>query len=500
MKQFKFSEDISNKLKKETDTDGQAKFLLLTSSLLVDRVFQYTNLVKTLSGFGDVNIWATSVENDQVSSLWENSQAQIESMPPVFPFKEVPYNYLRRLNEFTWDYSLQPPSRMSMMRHVRSKSQRLHVKALKLPARSLAKLQMEQWLEDKIEKLLLPFPRSVEAELQLERMRPSIVVATGPFQFEQPAIHAICKNLKIPTLAYIPSWDNITTKNRMVFRYDGFIVWSEQTKQELREFYPYTRDVPIYVTGAPQFDIFFQDRFHQSRETFCEQQKLDPNLPIIVYAIGSPNFLSEHHGAVHFAERVVAGELGKVQMLIRPHPIHDKGELSKCFDKFAPSVRLQATPNVNIDLVKRSQDETQILEWVNTFRHADVVINLSSTVTIDAAIFNKPVVNLDFDPQPSKADQKLIKDINHKWCHFKPIAESGGVWLVNDYDELVNAVKTYLEDPTLHEEKRRRIAEYVCGYLDGKCGERMADAINDFMRTKSQTTSLMKSFGQSSER
>ena len=126
----------------------------------------------------------------------------------------------------------------------------------------------------------------------------------------------------------------------------------------------------------------------------------------------------------------------------------------------------------------------QIVEWVNTFRHADVVVNLSSTVTIDAAIFDKPVVNLDFDPQPGQADQQLIKDVNHKWNHFKPIAESGGVWLVNDFDEMINAVKVYLKQPNLHREKRRWIAEYVCGHLDGKNSERMADAITDFVRER----------------
>ena len=60
----------------------------------------------------------------------------------------------------------------------------------------------------------------------------------------------------------------------------------------------------VYTIGAPQFDIFFQEKFHQSREEFCLEQKLNPNLPIIVYALGSPNFLQEHHGAIEFAKRV----------------------------------------------------------------------------------------------------------------------------------------------------------------------------------------------------
>ena len=163
--------------------------------------------------------------------------------------------------------------------------------------------------------------------------------------------------------------------------------------------------------------------------------------------------------------------------------------MREIFSGFGPNVRLQRTPNAGKDLIKRTQDEAQIIDWVNTFRHADVVVNLSSTVTVDAAIFDTPVVNLDFDPQPGRFDQALINDVNHKWSHFKPIAESGGVWLVNDFDELENAIKTYLENPSLHAADRKWIAAYVCGSLDGRCGERMAEAIADFVsRTKKGDT------------
>ncbi len=454
--------------------------LLLSSSLLVDRVLLHTSLVSSLSEAGEVSIWATSAGDEQYAHLWSQLNAKVEHFPDVEPFREFPYNYLRRLNEYAWDYRLQTPSRLSMSRHVREKAQKRSIRALKFPGRLLSALGAERRLEDQLERLMLNYPRSREAEERLTKLRPSVVVTTGPFQYEQPAVYAAAKNLKIPTLAYIPSWDNLSTKNRMVYKYDGYIVWSEQTKSELHEFYPDTKDRPVYVIGAPQFDIFFQEEFHMSREAFCRTQDLDPELPTIVYAVGSPNFLQEHHGAIELAKRIVRGDLGRVQMLVRPHPIHDNAELAETFKEFEPHVRLQHTANVGKSLNKRSQDEEQILEWINTFRHADVVVNLSSTVTVDAAIFDRPIVNLDFDPQPGKAQQELIKDVNHLWSHFKPIAESGGVSLVNDFEEMTTAIKVYLQSPQKDAERRKWIAEYVCGFLDGKCSDRMANAIQDF--------------------
>jgi CDP-glycerol glycerophosphotransferase (TagB/SpsB family) len=145
-------------------------------------------------------------------------------------------------------------------------------------------------------------------------------------------------------------------------------------------------------------------------------------------------------------------------------------------------VALQRTGLAGAHVTARFQDERQITDWVNTFRHADVVINLSSTVTIDAALLDRPVINLDYDPEPGQPQQELIREINHLWTHFKPVAESGGVWLVDNDEELITAVRTYLRHPELHREKRRWIAEYVCGYTDGRSGERVANAIIDFTR------------------
>ncbi|MEQ1761679.1 MAG: CDP-glycerol glycerophosphotransferase family protein [Pyrinomonadaceae bacterium] len=471
------------------------KILLLTSSLLVDRIFVHTKLIETLNEIGETVIWAVSRGDKENFSVWDGNPARVEPFPAVRPFKAFPHVYLRRLNEAVWDYRFQIPSRVSAEEHIRDKAQTFSVRAMKPLARFLAMCCVERLLENRLEKLLLSYPRSAEAEKRLIELQPSVIVVTGAFQFEQPAIFAAAKKLGIPTVAYIPSWDNITTKNRMVFKYDGYLVWSEQIKKELFEFYPAAANVPVHIIGAPQFDIFFQERFYQTREDFCGEQGLDPALPIIVYAIGSPNFLQEHHGAVELAERIVRGELGAVQMLVRPHPIHDNAALHSVFDRFSPHVRLQHTHNAGKAVAERTQDHRQIKEWINSFRHADVVVNLSSTVTIDAAIFDKPIINLDFDPQPSRADQALIRDINHRWNHFKPVAESGGVALVNDFDELAVAVKTYLREPTLHASGRRWIVRYVCEFLDGKCGERMARAICDFAGFDVQTSSSLARVG-----
>lgn len=468
------------------EKDGSPTVLFLSSSLLDDRKLLYTECLDILSEWAKVKVWATSARTSEYKDIWNISSATVEDFPPVLPFREFPYNYLRRINEFAWDFKLRPPSRLSMMTHVRKKNQKMRIRVLKLPAWLISLIGAERQLENWLDDWLPTYNRSHEARQRLKEDPPAVVVTTGPNRFEEPALIGTAKSLGIPTLAYIHSWDNISTKNRMVFKYDGYLVWSERMKQELAHFYPESRNCPVYVVGAAQFDVFFQQDLYQTRENFCAAQGLDPGRPIILYALGSPNFLKEHHGAYYMAEKVVSNELGDVQLLVRPHPQFDNGIEANTLRGFGKNVVVQKTGNAGIPLADRFQNESQIREWINTFRHADVVVNLSSTVAVDAAIFDRPIVNLDYDPEPGQPNQELIKDINHLWTHFQPIAESGGVWLTKTPAETIEAVRTYLKNPELHRDKRRWIAEYVCGFLDGECGRRMAEAIVDFANIKRQ--------------
>jgi hypothetical protein len=367
------------------------------------------------------------------------------------------------------------------MKLIRDREARFYIRALQLPARVLATLKMETKLEDWLERVLLGYSRSPEGMERLGTSAPHVLVATGTFRYEEPAITAAAIKRGIPTLSFITSWDNPSTKNRMVFKYDGYLVWSEQMKEDLYQFFPYTRQAPVYVVGAPQFDVFFQPRFYENRAGFCARHGLNPDLPLVLYALGSPNLFRENASVVHLAELIARGELGNVQLLIRPHPLHDKGLDLATLRQLGPRIVVQDTGQTGLSVPSRAQNEEQIRDWVNTFRHAAVVVNLSSTAAIDGAIFDKPVVNLDYDPEPGQLRQALVKEINHSWTHFKPIAESGGMWLVNNPGEMVEAVRTYLSQPALHRQKRRAMAQYVCGFLDGRCGERMAEAVLDFV-------------------
>jgi hypothetical protein len=456
---------------------GGPDVLLLSSSLLDDRKILYTGMLERLSAEARPRVWAASAGDPATMSVWEDAGVEVAPLPAARPSRGLPYVWLRRANEFAWDRRLAPPSRLSMMRHRRAERMTPRLRVQRLAGNAVAAVGLEERLEGWLEEFLLREERSPEAAYRLRARPPDVVVVTGPNRAPEPPVAAAARRLGIPVLAAIHSWDNLSTKARMTFPYDGYLVWSERMREELHHFYPATRERPVRIVGAPQFDPFFDPRFHQPRDAFLRAQGLDPRRRTIVHALGSPNFLRELQGALSMAERVAAGDLGDVQLIVRPHPQYDDGAEAEALSGYGDRVIVQRVGRPGAPITGRSQDAAQIVEWVNTFRHADVVVNLSSTVTVDAALFDVPVVNLDFDPSPEGTDHELVKDVNHRWTHFQPLAESGGVWLVESIQEMVEAVRSYLARPELHRAGRRWIAEYVCGFTDGRCGERTAEAI-----------------------
>jgi hypothetical protein len=462
-----------------------ASVLLLSSTLLTDRMLRYTDAIGSISREMKTCVWSNPLHALHPASN-ETTQSRIEPFPTVIPGK-FRNQLLRRVADYAWDSKQLSASRNSFWENRRRALAPAYLRLLHSVGGRLAQLGMQSAADSLVETVLLGERRSLESERRLRTLRPAVVVTTSPFRTNEPGIVASARRLRIPVLAFITSWDNLSTKGRLGLKYDGYLVWSEQMKKELYKFYPQATKVPVITVGAPQFDVFFQDRFNQSRADFCGENNLKPTRPIIVYGLGSPNLLREHFGAVQFAKRVVAGELGDVQLLVRPHPLfHAAPELNE-LATLGTQVVVQACDRTVQNSVGGMQDEYQIRQWVNTFRHANVVINLSSTITIDAALCDTPVVNLDYDPEPGQPNRQLVHDINHVWDHFRPIAESSGVCLARNPDEVIAATREYLARPALHREGRRAIAAYVCGFLDGQCGARFGNAILSFCRDLSES-------------
>jgi hypothetical protein len=121
-----------------------------------------------------------------------------------------------------------------------------------------------------------------------ERYKPVAVVSTHPYlETEWPLLrHA--RNRGLPLIGIIHSWDNVTSRGELPFRFDKVIVWSELLKKNLLRFHPWLQDEDVVVCGAPQYDLFLDKTLIEPREKFFSQHGIDPGKQLVTFAGSDP--------------------------------------------------------------------------------------------------------------------------------------------------------------------------------------------------------------------
>lgn len=443
------------------------KVLILSTSLFTNRLLT-ASLTEEMTPKLDVILWAV---NKPI--FWE--LFKYEAFPEVLNNRER-INIIRRINEWAWVKSEKLASIESMNRfnsHIKRAS---ILKLLQLIlGKLIAWLSLQNISDSIVHRLVLHQDRSAEARRRLLELKPDVVMVTNPFWMHESSVAIEAKSLGIKLISIVPSWDNITTKSRLTFDSDAYFVWSDIRVKELQRIYPKTCGKSIYTYGTPQYEVFFHPEFHQSREAFCKLQGLDPERKIILYATGSPNFIKTEYDAAAVFQKYFADdtELNQNQLLFRPHPNKDNNELQP-LHKPEEHCFVQFTALAGLKTEERNLDKESIFLWVNTFRHADVVVNLSSTVTLDAILCGKPVINLNFDMSGDVNYDAFIKEINSTWIHLREVWECKGIPQVNSVLELKEAILHALARPEEGKQERELLFKKICGEPDETIGKRFA--------------------------
>jgi len=318
----------------------------------------------------------------------------------------------------------------------------------------------------------------------LDRYKPDLVFLPTIFATNDVRLLTRCKKRSIPTIGMIKSWDNLIGKDPLLVWPDRLIVHNDLVKDYAVSMHRYPED-RIFVSGVPQMDIYADPSFPFSREEFFRTLGLDPEKKLIVYAaVGKLISFHEFDTIRMLADLVVSNKLEcPSQLLVRLHPAYPSDE-----------AKLGALPGVTIVRPGTEGMERNPLRFDFEFRHdetrdlattmdvADVVIQSGSTMAIDAACFDTPIISLGLDgyqedeKQERSARRLLVKD------HFKRILDTGGAPAVYTHKELVTLLNLYLADPSLDHEGRMRIVREQCFKLDGKSGKRIAHYISSFAR------------------
>lgn len=284
----------------------------------------------------------------------------------------------------------------------------------------------------------------------------------------------------IPTATFIFSWDNLTSQGRIMLPYDYFLVWNETLKRQLLEMYDWIKPENVFVTGTPQFDMHFREETYLSREDYCSQISADPNRPLVLYTTGMANHMPGEPEIVEGIADILAEypEESRPQLLLR---VYAK-DLTGRFDE----LRRQRTDILFADpvwepewLTPKQEDSVAL---VNALRHCALGINVASTISLELCMFDKPVINVGYNPTSVPTDELSYADY-YEFDHYKPVVDSGAVQVALSNDEMSTLIRDALNLPERNRAERKKLMDRMFGTtLDGRSGTRVAETLLQIAR------------------
>ncbi len=321
-----------------------------------------------------------------------------------------------------------------------------------------------------------------------ERLRPDLV-------FNGSHIHGragelpirVAKAMGIPTAGFIFSWDNLTSRSRIFAPYDHYLVWHEPMRRQLLEIYPKVKAERVSVTGTPQFDFHLKPDLELSREELCRRIGIDPERPFVLYTTGISNHFFEEHRHVEQVIRLL-GELDlpkKPQLVVRTYVKGTSPEMLELSRQNLPDV-------VFPEVLWEPRWQTPLFEdlalYSNLLRHTALGINAASTVSLELLLFDKPVINLDFDPPGSNLPWALGYQRHIRFDHYWPVAQSGAVMVAKSDADMAEMLHRGLTDPRGGIQARQDFLGGMFGdTLDGASGRRVADCLLQLARRHQET-------------
>ena len=132
--------------------------------------------------------------------------------------------------------------------------------------------------------------------------------------------------------------------------------------------------------------------------------------------------------------------------------------------------------------------ETPLIEdikvLVNMIKHCDVGINVASTISLELMFYDKPVINIGYNP-PKNYKLKVDVIKYYSYDHYRPLVESGSVVVAKRESEISDLIKESLNYPKKSSTNR---LSFIRNFFDDKqleeSSKRFIDNFNQLIENK----------------
>lgn len=329
-------------------------------------------------------------------------------------------------------------------------------------------------------------PATEEAHDQLiSETNPDLVITTtsGLDPNDIPLLKAAQKH-NVKTLTFIASWDNVwkmerlKNQNRPQVVADHIIVWNQMMKDHVEQIFPDVKPDQIEVIGAPRLDYFFHtDKIPSKQEVLRALDLPDENKKIL-------HFTTTELYPMDYILETVSKNFSKEEYLFLA-TVHPGGKLDKhmSLEKYGAHVRFafgrdETSPSDDFRYNPTLQD---IYLSVGLFKHADILINHSSTTALESLLAQTPVINVKYGKRFDWWHwyrSMVYRDFKQ---HYKDITDEHPSKVVTSPSQLTDAIKNYIQDPLQDKDRWSAVLEKMITTTDGSATQKVFDRIKQIL-------------------
>jgi hypothetical protein len=249
------------------------------------------------------------------------------------------------------------------------------------------------------------------------------------------------RDLGIPTIGYVNSWDNLTSKGTVHVLPNTFVVWNEAMAREAEEIHLIPRQT-IRVTGAPHVDHFFDLRPSRPRAELCRELGLPDDGPYVVYLCSSRTLIADETAIVSALADALVRALGdrEPSVVVRPDPVNP--DPWNGYEH--PGTAVYPRHGDQADTAASWQ------EYFDQLAYASAFIGLNTTAFLEAATADHPCLTIVSDE---------FFDQQGKTGHFRHLLDAGFLEASRDVDEVAARVGRVLDGADEKAEQRRGFVE-----------------------------------------
>ena len=311
-------------------------------------------------------------------------------------------------------------------------------------------------------------PKGFFASL-LDRYKPDLIFSTDPQNDNDISLMQDARMRGIPLIGMVRSWDNTTQRVFRIFP-DRLLVGSRTAADECLAIHGYPKEKLVF-TGQPHYDRYLNAPI-TPREKFFTEFSLDPAKPFILYApVGDVTLIMKENDMDQYVMEIL-GSIG-MQILVRFPP-----------DEQVRLVQFNQPPHMVIhrpghvfkngqftDREIRKEDDDSLIDEIF---YSSLVITGPTSISLDAAYMDKPVIAVDCYPSKRHFFEKVYQ---YSYSHLKKLLHTGGIHYAQTKEDLLRQIDIYRKDPAVDSEGRARIRANWFSRADGHASDRVADEI-----------------------